>query len=66
MLVRTLRTLCELTCFDTGRQNDGFSDTPHGSIVGGMVLTPRRVALAAAEACWEGLLGLLASVREWN
>jgi hypothetical protein len=22
------------------------------------VLTPRRVALAAAEACWEGLLGL--------
>lgn len=23
-----------------------------------MVLTSRRVALAAAEACWEGLLGL--------
>ena len=30
----------------------------YGSIQGRVVLTPRRVALAAAEACWEGLLGL--------
>ena len=26
--MRTLRTLCELTCWETSRQNDGFSDTP--------------------------------------
>lgn len=36
----------------------------YGSNVGGRVLTPRRVALAAAEACWEGLLGLEAPVQE--
>lgn len=35
----------------------------YGSNVGGRVLTPRRVALAAAEACWEGLLGLEAAVK---
>jgi hypothetical protein len=30
----------------------------YGSIQGRMMLTPRRVALAAAEALAEGLLGL--------
>ena len=45
----------------TGRQNDGFSDTPQGAV--GM-LTPRRVAFAAALAFAEGLPGFLAPVKE--
>ena len=56
VLLRTLRALCELTCFVKDRPSDyESSDTPQGCH-GGM-LTPRRVALAAALAFPEGLLG---------
>ena len=53
MLLRTLRALCELTCYMKNKpSDDGSSDTPQGAL-----LTPRRVALAAALALAEGLLG---------
>jgi len=62
--VRTLRTLCELTCVVKDRpSDDGSSDTPQGAKGG---LTPRRVAFAAALALAEGLVPLpFEPVRWW-
>lgn len=58
VLVRTLRTLCELTCYKKQAvRMMSCSDTPQG------MLTPRRVAFAAAEACAEGLPGFAAPVK---
>ena len=56
VLFRTLWALCELTCCrkETGRQTMRALTR----LKVRWLLTPRRVALAAADACLLGLLGL--------
>lgn len=56
VLKRTLRTLCELTCYMNRPSDDGISDTPQGGIW--WVLTPFNVAFAAAWAFAWGFLAL--------
>lgn len=71
VLLRTLVTLCELTCFVKNKpSDDGSSDTPQ--VHGMEMLTPRRVAFAAAEAFADGLLpsvkilSVFSSLRPWK